>query len=111
MVEDAIVVGNVDSYDKLQPQSNYGKTVDLFAPGVSIIGASATDNKGFKYLTGTSQAAPHVSGVVAQYLELNPRATPKEIEAHLVKISAKNKIGDTKVASHLIHSRCLYIHK
>ena len=97
MVKNAIVVGNVDANDVIQPQSNYGKTVDVFAPGVSIIGASATDIKGFKYLTGTSQAAPHVSGVVAQYLELYPNATPQEVESHLISIAAKDKIPDTRV--------------
>ena len=107
MLESAIVVGNVDVNDVLQEKSNYGKTVDLFAPGVSIISASGTDPSGFQYLTGTSQAAPHVSGVIAQYLELNPTATPKEIERHLIRIAATGKIVDTKVeTSNGIGGRC-----
>ena len=97
MLESAIIVGNIDANDVLQEKSNYGKTVDLFAPGVSITSASATNSSGFKYMTGTSQAAPHVSGVAAQYLELNPTATPLDVERHLIRIAAKDKIADTKV--------------
>lgn len=97
MVKDAIVVGNIDSGDTLHPLSNYGETVDLFAPGVSIVGPSAKGNRTYQYLTGTSQAAPHVSGVVAQILERHPSATPHEIERVLINLSAKNKIKNSKV--------------
>lgn len=44
--------------------SNYGpKTVEVFAPGTSIL--STSNDGGYKRLQGTSMAAPHVSGLAA----------------------------------------------
>jgi hypothetical protein len=51
--------------------SNYGpKTVGLFAPGSSI--ESTWPNKQYAYLSGTSMAAPFVTGTVALVAGLHP---------------------------------------
>jgi uncharacterized delta-60 repeat protein len=44
---------------------------DIFAPGVSITGADAFD--GFNPISGTSQASPHVAGIVALAQQLAAR--------------------------------------
>ncbi|XP_030914409.1 proprotein convertase subtilisin/kexin type 9 [Geospiza fortis] len=63
---EVITVGATDSQD--QPASigtlgtNFGRCVDLFAPGDDIIGASSDCSTCFTARSGTSQAAAHVAG-------------------------------------------------
>jgi len=59
--------------------SNYGRCVDIWAPGANILttdlgGATVTSS-------GTSYAAPHVGGVAGLYLSINPAATPAVAES------------------------------
>lgn len=66
-VPNIISVAATDNRDALASFSNYGATsVDLGAPGVYI--ASTTPGNQYYYMSGTSMAAPHVSGVAALVL-------------------------------------------
>ena len=63
--------------------SNYGLTsVDLGAPGVSIL--STTPGNNYSYFYGTSMATPHVAGVAALAWGLSPGATQQEIKAAIL---------------------------
>ncbi len=58
--------------------SNYGnEAIDIFAPGVDIY-ATLPDNK-YGTRSGTSMAAPVVSGVAALLLSYFPRLTPEQV--------------------------------
>lgn len=64
-----IVVAASTEQDTRAPFSNYGNCIDLFAPGLNIL--SSWKNGEYKALSGTSQSAPFVAGVLATLLEKN----------------------------------------
>lgn len=81
--ENVIAVGATDSTDKLWSNSNYGSWVDVVAPGSSIRSTYWTATSGSIYasMTGTSMAAPHVSGVTGLLLSHDITRTPTTIRA------------------------------
>ncbi|HWC47472.1 MAG TPA: S8 family serine peptidase [Solirubrobacterales bacterium] len=60
---DVLAVGNTTSDDHRSPSSNFGSWVDVSAPGTEIL--STYLNGGTETLTGTSMAAPVVSGLAS----------------------------------------------
>jgi subtilisin family serine protease len=61
-------------FDEFLYYSNFGPCVDIYAPAESV--ETIWNNLGPVYgYSGTSFAAPHVSGVAAIYLERNPNAS------------------------------------
>ncbi|CAE6449883.1 unnamed protein product [Rhizoctonia solani] len=62
--------------------SNFGKSVDIFAPGDRITSAGMT-NSGATIKTGTSMAAPHVAGLIAYLLAIEGRRTPANMLARV----------------------------
>ena len=61
--------------------SNYGKnTVDIFAPGVKIYSTAPGSGNTYKYLQGTSMAAPVVTGVAALIRSYFPALSAKQVK-------------------------------
>lgn len=68
--EEALAVAALDQNSVRAVFSNYGAWVDLAAPGVDIF--STVPKNGYDYMSGTSMAAPHVSGLAALILSRHP---------------------------------------
>ncbi|GIH28181.1 hypothetical protein Aph01nite_64910 [Acrocarpospora phusangensis] len=66
-----------DESDQRAPFSNHGRCVDLYAPGVDILSTWPDDT--LRRLSGTSVAAPHVSGAAALRLGGNRSETPTSL--------------------------------
>lgn len=98
---DGVVSGYSSRGDRSEPAS----WPDISAPGEKITsacrpqlaicstggaprsGENPQDVAAFNTISGTSMAAPHIAGIVAQLFQLDPSATPGEIE-HALKSSA-----------------------
>lgn len=95
----AITVGASDSADRRADFSAYGSCVDLFAPGVKIPSASHRGDTATAVYSGTSMAAPHVAGMVANYLQNHPGASPSGVAGALVKSSITGLLSSLGVGS------------
>lgn len=74
---ETIAVSAEDISDNFASFSSAGEEVDLIAPGVDIFSTYKED--GYKTLSGTSMACPHVTGVAALILRNQPFYTPDEV--------------------------------
>ncbi|MDB5478942.1 MAG: exported protein of unknown function, putative Peptidase domain, partial [Alphaproteobacteria bacterium] len=91
--------GALSSFSSRGKRGAHGTYPDISAPGDTILsacrpylavcnssatvpvnGPGATDIATFNTISGTSMAAPHIAGIVAQLFEGRPDATPEQIE-------------------------------
>lgn len=89
--EKAITVGASTIFDERAYFSNYGKCVDVFAPGLNIESVWNSNDHATNTISGTSMASPHVAGLAAYLLALSPEGTtPKQIKDKILELSTRN---------------------
>ena len=81
-VDGVLCVGAVDGEKWKAAFSNYGPKVDLVAPGVLV--AAAAPMGGVVLMSGTSSAAPLVSGAAASVWSENPNWSAKKVAEKLM---------------------------
>ena len=86
--------------------SNFGlSSVDIAAPGVSTYSTSPAGNcllcdpSGYRYLSGSSMAAPHVTGVAAALMDMNPNLTAAQVRDALLRPESYDPVTDLRAAS------------
>lgn len=87
-----IYVGNVDELGNLDPDSTYGRAVDIYAPGVErqVVRGSG---KPYSSGTGTSYSAPGVTSVAAKMLALCPTLKPEAVRAIILQTASAPPAG------------------
>ncbi|WP_344017354.1 S8 family serine peptidase, partial [Microlunatus capsulatus] len=88
-VPGVLTVGATDITDRRAATSDFGRCLDLFAPGVDIATTSGT-------VSGTSFAAAHATGAVARYLENHRRASPRAVAAALTAEATTGVVRDLR---------------
>jgi len=95
-VAEALTVASTDPNDARSSFSNFGRCVDLFAPGRNIRSAGIASNTATAVFSGTSQAAPHVAGVAALFLQNQKTATPSLVQQILTAAATPALVTDVR---------------
>ncbi|GJM33301.1 MAG: hypothetical protein DHS20C18_23020 [Saprospiraceae bacterium] len=94
-----LAVGAVDQLDAQASFTNYGAPVNVSAPGVNIL--STVPGNSFNTYSGTSMAAPHVSGMIALIYSKLPNIglnmVKQIVEIFVKKISTTKDLGEGRI--------------
>ncbi len=82
-LENQISVAASDNQDLASVFTNYGKNVDLFAPGTQIFSTVPRGQFGFR--SGTSQACPLVAAVGAELRARMPNKSSVEVKQQIIE--------------------------
>ncbi|KAM7222869.1 serine protease [Rhypophila decipiens] len=99
----AVTVGASGIDDSRTYFSNYGKCTDIFAPGLNILSTWIGSKYATNTISGTSMASPHICGLLAYYLSLQPSEdseysvapiSPEKLKANLISIATSGALTD-----------------
>ncbi|GAB0139086.1 hypothetical protein EsDP_00007301 [Epichloe bromicola] len=87
----AITVGAIDAKNDAKAAfSNFGPDVDIFAPGVDVLSVGIRSDTDTKSLSGTSMASPHIAGLTAYLMRLNPEVqNPTDVSKMLKSLGSQ----------------------
>jgi cerevisin len=91
-----VTVGSVNINNKVSTFSNIGKCVDIFAPGEQILSAWSTGDTIINFLSGTSMACPHTTGVMAYLMAQDVAGlgqNPAALKAKLLQTARQVKVS------------------
>lgn len=86
-------VGTTTQDDEMDSQSCYGKCVDILAPGYDVSSTYIGAKDATATMSGSSMAAPHVSGVAALLLQRLQDPTPDNLYQLLTDLATRDKIS------------------
>ena len=99
----AVTVGASTLADERAYFSNFGECNDIFAPGLNILSTWVGSKYATNIISGTSMASPHICGLLAYMLSLQPAKdseyavadiTPKELKASIISIATSDALTD-----------------
>ncbi|KAF2035725.1 subtilisin-like protein [Setomelanomma holmii] len=102
-----VTVGSVNINNQVSTFSNIGKCVDIYAPGEQILSAWSTGDTIINFLSGTSMACPHTTGVMAYLMaqDTSLAQNPAALKAKLLETARQGKItGSTGGSANLLLS-------
>ena len=107
--EGAVTVGATNVGDVRAYFSNWGRCVDIFAPGVNILSVGTDSPTSSALMSGTSMASPHIAGLLTYFVSLQPSTdseyavrgelTTSELKKHLIAFGTNGVIADLDAAS------------
>ncbi|MGM7634706.1 S8 family peptidase [Bacillus sp. Hm123] len=85
--DEVMAVSSIDNKKQIGELSSIGSEVELAAPGENIYSTVPTSLyvSGYETMSGTSMAAPYVTGLIALYKEKYPEMTNRQIRMLLQK--------------------------
>lgn len=69
----AVAVGSVNIGDRVSSFSNSGQCTDVYAPGEQVLSSWVGGDNVVNFLSGTSMACPHVTGIMAYLMARDPK--------------------------------------
>ncbi|GAB5591108.1 hypothetical protein Unana1_06008 [Umbelopsis nana] len=88
--KNVFTVAGINNRDVMDPNACFGKCVDAFAPGVDV--TSDYLNNRHATMSGSSMAAPHVTGIAALALPYNKSKKPADLYRAISKHATERKI-------------------
>jgi cerevisin len=105
---DVVTVGSVNIDNEISTFSNIGKCVDIYGPGEQIVSSWSTGDNVINFLSGTSMATPHNTGVMAVLMTQDVAGlgqNPKALKAKLLQTARKDLLkGSTGGSANLLLS-------